>query len=153
MRVRICVCLGEPFVSVSSSLRFWLTAPARVSRDIGQNERVCALSGEWSNRSNGRQCGRDERFSHVLRIGMHSWLTGSFTRMPGVQTGSLVAHDFSNLFGGILAQADLAEVEFASGSHPAEEMQRIRDVAIHGVEIGRQLMIYAGEESEDLELK
>ena len=63
-----------------------------------------------------------------------------------------IAHDFNNLLGGILAQADLAESELASGSDPAEELQRIRDVAIHGAEIARQLMIYAGEESEDLEL-
>jgi len=69
----------------------------------------------------------------------------------GVLAGG-IAHDFNNLLGGILAQADLAMVELASGSEPAEELQRIRDVAIHGAEIVRQLMLFAGEESEHLEL-
>jgi len=63
-----------------------------------------------------------------------------------------IAHDFNNLLGAVLAQADLALAELAAGSHPEEELQRIRDVAIHGAEIVRQLMIYAGKESESLEL-
>jgi two-component system cell cycle sensor histidine kinase/response regulator CckA len=46
----------------------------------------------------------------------------------------------------------LALVEIDAGSYPKEELQRIREVAIYGAEIVRQLMIYAGKESEDLEL-
>jgi len=52
----------------------------------------------------------------------------------------------------VLAQADLALMELAAGSHPEEELQRIREVAIRGAGIVRQLMIYAGKESEDIEL-
>jgi signal transduction histidine kinase/ActR/RegA family two-component response regulator len=59
-----------------------------------------------------------------------------------------IAHDFNNLLGGILAQAELALEEYQSGSSPEEELKRIRDGAIRGSEIVRQLMIYAGKESE-----
>jgi hypothetical protein len=70
-RVWVRVLFAEPDVTASSSLCFWLTAVSCVSCDIGQNERVCALSGEWSNRKKGPQRDRDERVSHVLLIGMH----------------------------------------------------------------------------------
>jgi two-component system cell cycle sensor histidine kinase/response regulator CckA len=63
-----------------------------------------------------------------------------------------IAHDFNNLLGGLLAHAELALAELAGGSRPEEELQRIRAVAIRGAEIVRQLMIYAGKESEVLEL-
>jgi signal transduction histidine kinase/CheY-like chemotaxis protein len=63
-----------------------------------------------------------------------------------------IAHDFNNLLGGVLAHSDLALSELASGSNPAEELQRIRIAAIRGAEIVRQLMIYAGQEREVLEL-
>ena len=79
----------------------------------------------------------------------------AFARQKLETMGTLangIAHDFNNLLGGMLAQADLALVELAAGSHPEEELQRIRDVAIHGAEIVRQLMVYAGKESEDLDL-
>jgi signal transduction histidine kinase/ligand-binding sensor domain-containing protein/ActR/RegA family two-component response regulator len=69
----------------------------------------------------------------------------------GILAGG-IAHDFNNLLGGVLAQADLALVESASGSYPEEELKAIRNVAIRGSEIVRQLMIYAGKESEALEL-
>jgi len=62
-----------------------------------------------------------------------------------------IAHDFNNLLGGVLAHSDLALVELGSGSSPVEELQRIRDVAIRGAEIVRQLMIYTGQESEVFE--
>jgi signal transduction histidine kinase len=63
-----------------------------------------------------------------------------------------IAHDFNNLLGGILAHSELALAELASGSSPSEELQRIRAGAIRGAEIVRQLMIYAGHESEQVEL-
>ena len=59
-----------------------------------------------------------------------------------------IAHDFNNVLGGVLAQADLAVEELASGSNPAEELRGIRKLAIRGSEIVRQLMVYAGIESE-----
>ncbi len=69
----------------------------------------------------------------------------------GVLAGG-IAHDFNNLLGGVLAQAELALAESDSGSYPQEELTAIRDVAIRGSEIVRQLMIYAGKEREVLGL-
>jgi CheY-like chemotaxis protein/two-component sensor histidine kinase len=59
-----------------------------------------------------------------------------------------IAHDFNNLLGGVLGQADLALMELRTGSSPEEELKAIREVAIRGSEIVRQLMIYAGKETE-----
>jgi PAS domain S-box-containing protein len=59
-----------------------------------------------------------------------------------------IAHDFNNLLGGVLAQAELALEELAAGSGPEEELKAIRNVAIRGSEIVRELMIYAGRDSE-----
>jgi signal transduction histidine kinase/CheY-like chemotaxis protein len=67
----------------------------------------------------------------------------------GILAGG-IAHDFNNLLGGVLAQAELALAESASGSYPTEELTTIRNVAIRGSEIVRQLMMYAGKESQDL---
>ena len=63
-----------------------------------------------------------------------------------------IAHDFNNLLGGVLAHSELALAELASGSNPTEELERIRAGAIRGAEIVRQLMTYAGKETEVLEL-
>ena len=75
----------------------------------------------------------------------------SFARQKLESLGSLaggIAHDFNNLLGAVLAQAELAMSELATGSHPHEALGAIRDVAIRGSEIVRQLMIYAGKENE-----
>jgi nitrogen-specific signal transduction histidine kinase len=61
-----------------------------------------------------------------------------------------IAHDFNNLLGGTVAQAELALAELKAGAVPEKEMETIRDVALHGSEIVRELMIYAGTESPDL---
>jgi PAS domain S-box-containing protein len=74
----------------------------------------------------------------------------NLTRQKLESVGTLangIAHDFNNLLGGVLAQAELALTELAEGADPQEEIKRIRDVAISGSEIVRQLMIYAGKES------
>jgi two-component system cell cycle sensor histidine kinase/response regulator CckA len=63
-----------------------------------------------------------------------------------------IAHDFNNLLGGVLASAELALAELPEGSDPAKELQRIRDASVRGGEIVRQLMIYAGEDNEILDL-
>jgi PAS domain S-box-containing protein len=63
-----------------------------------------------------------------------------------------IAHDFNNLLGGVLAHTELALAELASGSNPAEELESIHDAALRGAEIVRQLMIYAGEDVEVVEL-
>ena len=75
----------------------------------------------------------------------------SFARQKLESVGTLasgIAHDFNNLLGGVMAQAELALEEYHAGSSPEEELKRIRDGAIRGSEIVRQLMIYAGKESE-----
>jgi PAS domain S-box-containing protein len=59
-----------------------------------------------------------------------------------------IAHDFNNLLGGVHAQAELALAELDVGSSCKEQLKTIREVAIRGSEIVRQLMIYAGKESE-----
>jgi PAS domain S-box-containing protein len=58
-----------------------------------------------------------------------------------------IAHDFNNLLGGVLAESELALMELDAGLHPKEELAAIRDVALRGSEIVRQLMVYAGKES------
>ena len=59
-----------------------------------------------------------------------------------------IAHDFNNLLGAIEAQAEVAVEELDAGSSCEAELQAIRDVAMRGSEIVRQLMIYAGKEKE-----
>jgi PAS domain S-box-containing protein len=63
-----------------------------------------------------------------------------------------IAHDFNNLLGAVLAQAELARTELDAGSSCREELNAIREVAMRGSEIVRQLMIYAGKESTVVEL-
>jgi nitrogen-specific signal transduction histidine kinase len=73
----------------------------------------------------------------------------SFERQKLESVGTLasgIAHDFNNLLGSMLAQADLALAD--PGSYPKEELTGIREVAIRGAEIVRQLMIYAGKEND-----
>jgi PAS domain S-box-containing protein len=62
-----------------------------------------------------------------------------------------IAHDFNNLLGAVLAQAELAAARLAAGSCPGEELETIRQVAIRGSDIVRQLMIYAGKEGDVFE--
>ena len=79
----------------------------------------------------------------------------SFSRQKLESIGTLaggIAHDFNNLLGGVLAQAEVALERRKSRSFPEEELTHIRDVAIRGSEIVRQLMVYAGKESESVGL-
>jgi CheY-like chemotaxis protein/two-component sensor histidine kinase len=59
-----------------------------------------------------------------------------------------IAHDFNNLLGAIHAQAELALGELEEGSPCDAELKAICEVTMRGSEIVRQLMIYAGKESE-----
>jgi len=75
----------------------------------------------------------------------------SFARQKLESLGTLasgIAHDFNNLLGAVLAQTELAMVELGPGSDGNEALNSIRDVAIRGSEIVRQLMIYAGQERD-----
>ncbi len=67
----------------------------------------------------------------------------------GILAGG-IAHDFNNLLGGILAETELVEAELSDGSSPLEELRRIKEAAIRGAEIVRQLMIFAGQEQANL---
>jgi hypothetical protein len=62
----------------------------------------------------------------------------------GILAGG-IAHDFNNLLGGAAAQAELALADLDGRLHPQEEPRAIRDVALRGSEIVRQLMVYAGQ--------
>jgi PAS domain S-box-containing protein len=63
-----------------------------------------------------------------------------------------IAHDFNNILGGVLFQADVALEELTGGNSPETELQGIRECAIRGAEIVRQLMFYSGKESDTSEL-
>jgi nitrogen-specific signal transduction histidine kinase/ActR/RegA family two-component response regulator len=79
----------------------------------------------------------------------------AFARQKLESLGTLaggIAHDFNNLLGGVLAQAELGLAEHHAGKSVEQELKAIREVAIRGSEIVRQLMIYAGKESEVLGL-
>jgi len=63
-----------------------------------------------------------------------------------------IAHDFNNILCGVLFQADMALDELAAGDSPEKELKGIRQGAIRGSEIVRQLMVYSGKETEVPEL-
>ena len=63
-----------------------------------------------------------------------------------------IAHDFTNLMGAILAEAEVAEEGIAQGSCACEEIRTIKTVAKRAVEMARELMIYAGRDKGNLEL-
>ena len=57
-----------------------------------------------------------------------------------------IAHDFNNLLGTILAEAELAEAELASGSSPDQSLRSIKVVSTRAGEIVRELMVFAGQD-------
>jgi nitrogen-specific signal transduction histidine kinase/CheY-like chemotaxis protein len=74
----------------------------------------------------------------------------AFARQKLETLGTLangIAHDFSNILGAVLAQADLALSRLDSDSVSTGELRVIRDAAMRGADIVRELMIYAGTES------
>jgi signal transduction histidine kinase/CheY-like chemotaxis protein len=100
---------------------------------------------------NGRGDSDPPHFSAVLNItGIKRVREEELARQKLESVGTLasgIAHDFNNLLGSVLASTELALAEVEDGQSPAENLHRIRDVAVRGAEIVRQLMIYAGEES------
>jgi len=62
-----------------------------------------------------------------------------------------IAHDFNNILGGVEAQAELALAELDADSSCKDELKAICEAAKRGSEIVRELMIYAGKESEVVE--
>lgn len=65
---------------------------------------------------------------------------------------SAVVHDIGNLLVGIMAYSEMLLDSLASGSIPAEEVKSIRQAAIRGADMARQLMIYGEPETEVREL-
>jgi PAS domain S-box-containing protein len=77
--------------------------------------------------------------------------TVDFARQKLESLGTLaagIAHDFNNLLGAVLVQAEMALMDLAAGSNPEGELKAIRDVAVRGADVVRQIMTYAGNESE-----
>jgi two-component system cell cycle sensor histidine kinase/response regulator CckA len=64
----------------------------------------------------------------------------------GVLAGG-IAHDFNNLLGSILAESELMIEDLADNSDALDGVMRIESVAVRAVEIVRELMAYAGQES------
>ena len=78
-----------------------------------------------------------------------------FARQKLESIGTLasgIAHDFNNLLASVVVQAEVALGELAAGSNPEEELNTIRNVAMGGSEIVRELMVYAGKERATVEL-
>jgi len=66
---------------------------------------------------------------------------------------SRIMHDFGNLLAGITAYSEVMLEALASGSIPTvQEVESIRDTAVRGADIARQLMIYAEPENDGPEL-
>jgi signal transduction histidine kinase len=78
----------------------------------------------------------------------------AFERQKLESVGTLangIAHDFNNLLHGVMALTELALANLADGLGPEAELKRIRDVAIHGSDIVRELMIYTRQENAVLD--
>jgi PAS domain S-box-containing protein len=69
----------------------------------------------------------------------------------GVLAGG-IAHDFNNLLGSIKAESELMVEELRENSPSRERALRINSIADRASEVVRQLMVYAGHESAELEL-
>jgi PAS domain S-box-containing protein len=95
--------------------------------------------------------GSDVDITDIRRVQEEAFARQKLESMGVLAAG--VAHDFNNLLGGILASVELVLEEQAEGRLTLRngELTRIRTAAIRGAEIVRQLMTYAGEQSQTLE--
>jgi PAS domain S-box-containing protein len=125
-----------------SSLEFQITRPSGAVRTVTSTAEVVLDE----NGLPGRVFGTIQDITDTRRAQEESFARQKLESVGNLASG--IAHDFNNLLGGIMAQAELALEEYQAGSSPEEELKRIRDGAIRGSEIVRQLMIYAGKESE-----
>jgi PAS domain S-box-containing protein len=62
-----------------------------------------------------------------------------------------IAHDFGNLVGGILAESNLLLSNLPIGSPAREGVESIMAISARAAEIGRELMVYAGQEETEFE--
>lgn len=88
-------------------------------------------------------------FSEVKRTQEEAFARQKLESIGTLASG--IAHDFNNLLGAVLAQADLALSESCDGDSPNEPLRAIQDIAVRGSEIVRQLMAYAGQDTDALE--
>ncbi|HEY7335735.1 MAG TPA: PAS domain S-box protein [Bryobacteraceae bacterium] len=63
-----------------------------------------------------------------------------------------LAHDFNNMQSGIIALSEILLDNPGLDAGVAEELRKIRKIALHGSEIVHELMVYAGEDEVDLGL-
>jgi PAS domain S-box-containing protein len=124
------------------SIEFQITQPNGDSRTISCTSEV-SMDGE----------GMPKRFFGACQDVTDSRRTQQedFARQKLESVGVLaggIAHDFNNLLGGVLAQAELGLEESRAGLYPYKALTAIRNVAVRGSEIVRQLMIYAGKDNE-----
>ena len=120
------------------------------------------VSGDWAYIYDRAYVARDASGNAWRVIGAMQDLTGRKAAEAALRekhklesVGALaggIAHDFNNLLGAVQAQTELALAELDTGSSCKEKLQAIGDVAMRGSEIVRQLLVYAGKESEVVEL-
>jgi PAS domain S-box-containing protein len=120
------------------SLEFQVARPNRDVRTVTSTFEVL-LDGDGSPR---RVFGTCQDVTDTKRAQEESFARQKLESLGTLTKG--IAHDFGNLLGGVLAQAELALAELDSGWSCKEELQTIHGVAVRGSEIVRQLMIYAG---------
>jgi PAS domain S-box-containing protein len=64
-----------------------------------------------------------------------------------------IAHDFNNLLGSALTHSELAQAKLAENTTPEKELRQIQRLAVRGAEIVRQLMMFAGSETDSVEFE
>jgi PAS domain S-box-containing protein len=60
-----------------------------------------------------------------------------------------IGHDFNNILGAILSQAELMSIELGDNSPARETIEEIQRITLRGSETVRQLMAYAGQETPE----
>jgi len=140
----------------------WLVTPQ--GRTIFCNERMAQILGYDIKSLQRLSC-----FGPIYDSGRVTGLLGLFTditdrkraqeqdvaRQKLELVGSVaggIAHDFGNILAGIIAHCEVMLDAFAGGSIPAEAVKSIRDTAIRGADMARQLMIYMDPANEVREL-
>ena len=131
---------------------------ARTGGSVSGEYRIVRAGGEVRFVRSVLEAIRNERGEVIRVVGVTQDITDlrraheeSVARQKLESVGTLasgIAHDFNNLLGGVLAQADMALDELASGSSPEDALKMIRKVALRGSEIVHQLMAYAGTGNE-----
>jgi PAS domain S-box-containing protein len=121
----------------------------RIARPDGEQRSVrsiCEISLDEGRDSPVRMFGTIQDITDEKRAQEESLVRQKLESVGTLAGG--IAHDFNNLLGGVLGQAELGLTELENGSAPEAELNTIKQLAVRGSEIVRQLMIYAGTESE-----